>query len=286
MKITVNVIQSFSLDGAGGNPAGVVLNANQLNTAQKQAVASEAGLSETAFVSDSAVADFKLEFFTPTKQIPHCGHATIATFWYLRSLGKVSSVNSSKETIEDVRKILFVGDEPYMEQPGATFSPIATVNDVLNSLGLTTAHIDSRFQPVVGNTGNSFVLIGIREELLLQELKPDFDKIKHITEDLGCIGYYVFATSRSGVVAETRMFAPAYGINEESATGMAAGPLACLLYNSGVTTLNTLTIGQGRYMTPASPSRINVELMVEGPKVVSLMAGGAAYLAETRLVEV
>ncbi|WP_245823732.1 PhzF family phenazine biosynthesis protein [Photobacterium proteolyticum] len=38
------------------------------------------GLSETAFVSQSDVADFKLAFFTPNRRIAHCGHATIATF--------------------------------------------------------------------------------------------------------------------------------------------------------------------------------------------------------------
>nr|WP_054536353.1 PhzF family phenazine biosynthesis protein [Herpetosiphon geysericola] len=77
MRLIVNAL----IDGArGGNPAGVVFQADGLTIEQKLAVVQQVGLSETAFVSASNVATIKLEFFTPTRQIAHCGHATIATF--------------------------------------------------------------------------------------------------------------------------------------------------------------------------------------------------------------
>lgn len=89
-KIEVQIINAFVDNQKGGNPAGVVLNADNLTNEQKLKVASKVGLSETAFVSKSTMADYKLDFFTPTRQIAHCGHATIATFSYLSQLGLIS----------------------------------------------------------------------------------------------------------------------------------------------------------------------------------------------------
>jgi PhzF family phenazine biosynthesis protein len=284
MNIELNIINSFSIEGTGGNPAGVVLDADHLTSLQKQQIAREARLSETAFVSKSAIADFKLEFFTPTRQIPHCGHATIATFSYLKSLNKIRSNNSSKETIDGTRRIHFVGDEAYMEQPGATFTSPPDVAEILKSIGLVEADLISNLPPVIGNTGNSFLLIGVDDEKKLSAINPDFDKIASITNALKCVGYYVFALSQNGFDAQTRMFAPGYGINEESATGMAAGPLACFLFSSGIVQRNSLVIGQGKFMTPASASRINVNLQIEQNKIKALTSGGNAYLASTRSI--
>ena len=116
MKVQVQVINAFSINGKGGNPAGVVFDADNMSTQQKQAIATKAGFPETAFVSASKLADFKLEFFTPTKQIAHCGHATIATFSYLKSIGKIPADHSSKETIDGNRSILFKNGLAFMEQ--------------------------------------------------------------------------------------------------------------------------------------------------------------------------
>ena len=61
-KIEVLQINAFTKNNTGGNPAGVVLNADDLTTTQKQSIASRVNFNETAFVSKSTVADFKLEF--------------------------------------------------------------------------------------------------------------------------------------------------------------------------------------------------------------------------------
>lgn len=66
MEIIVKIISAFDRQGSGGNPAGIVFDADTLNNEQKQAIAKQIGLSETAFVS--TVADYRFEFFTPEKQ--------------------------------------------------------------------------------------------------------------------------------------------------------------------------------------------------------------------------
>jgi PhzF family phenazine biosynthesis protein len=104
------VVNAFVDNGRGGNPAGVVLNAERFSQAQKQAIAAKVGLSETAFVSPSRTADFKLEFFTPTRQIPHCGHATIATFSSLVQLGLLDGARSSTDWLRPITTLVINRD--------------------------------------------------------------------------------------------------------------------------------------------------------------------------------
>ncbi len=59
MKVTVKIVNAFSIKNTGGNPAAVVLDAGKFTTPEKQLIAAKLGVSETAFVSPSAVAGFK-----------------------------------------------------------------------------------------------------------------------------------------------------------------------------------------------------------------------------------
>ena len=137
MEIQVQIINAF-IDGEnGGNPAGVVLDADALSNQQKLKIAAKAGFSETAFVSSSTSADFKLDFFTPTRQIAHCGHATIATFNYLQQLGKIGKAATSKETIDGNRKIFIDGDIAFMEQLAPNYIEVERrMDSILFSLGI------------------------------------------------------------------------------------------------------------------------------------------------------
>jgi PhzF family phenazine biosynthesis protein len=280
--VDVRIVHAFVRDGEGGNPAGVVLDADALSAQDKQAVAREVGLSETAFVSRSAVADFKLDFFTPNRQIAHCGHATIATFSLLRRLGRLDKDRTSKETIDGVRAIAMRGDAAYMEQLApAWFAPEDTGIEapvIAASLGIGAALLHGRHPPVVGSTGNRFLLVAVKDASVLRDLRPDLPAIHRISDVLDLIGYCVFATceDEGGDVATSRMFAPRYGIAEEAGTGMAAGPLACWLHDRWAMTVPAMSIAQGAFMNPPSPSRIAVELDVREGRIAGLMVGGQA----------
>ena len=69
---------AFTTDPAGGNPAGVVLDATGLDDAEMQRIAAEVGYSETAFLFP-AMAIPAIRYFSPLAEVPFCGHATIAT---------------------------------------------------------------------------------------------------------------------------------------------------------------------------------------------------------------
>lgn len=281
--VAVQIVNAFVKDNQGGNPAGVVLDADQYNDAEKLLIAQKVGLSETAFVSKSATCGIKLDFFTPTKRIAHCGHATIATFSYLAELGRFGDGETSKETVDGPRKIILDAGMAYMEQLAPTYTPATnwvdhgvTLEDVLSSLNLSHEDIDPRTNPVLVNTGNNFIVLAVKDQATLANITPDQDAINALSEKLDLIGYYIFTTETgdTSIDATTRMFAPRYGITEEAATGMAAGPLACVLHDMLDIKKDTFLIAQGEFMPEPSPSQIKVTLDIENGQITGLLAGG------------
>ncbi len=287
MKVTVNIVSAF-IDGThGGNPAGVVLDADVFSDSQKLAIAKEVGLSETAFVSASSVADYKLDFYTPARQIAHCGHATVAVFSYLSQTGRIGQGWWSKETIDGNRKILIKDSMAFMEQLAPKYKNIESHHStILSSLGVTEQ--DLLVAPKLVNTGNSFVIVGVKNQQLLSQLKPDLKAIASVSDSLDLIGYYVFTeeTNQPGRDVAARMIAPRYGIDEEAGTGMAAGPMACYLYDQMGIKKDRFIIEQGYLMQPPSPSVIDVDLEIAGGSITSLMAGGVAKLSQQRVIDI
>ncbi|MEE3045056.1 MAG: PhzF family phenazine biosynthesis protein [Pseudomonadota bacterium] len=281
--VPVQIVNAFVKDGAGGNPAGVVLDADRYSDDEKLLIAQKVGLSETAFVSKSETCGIRLDFFTPTKRIAHCGHATIATFSYLAELQRFGDGETSKETVDGPRKIILDRGMAYMEQLAPTYTPAAnwsdkgvTLCDVLKSLGLASDDLDDRARPALVNTGNNFIVLAVRDQAILANITPDQDAINAISEKLDLIGYYIFTTETgdADIDATTRMFAPRYGIAEEAATGMAAGPLACVLHDFLDMKKDTFLIAQGAFMTHPSPSQIKVTLDLKDGRITGLLAGG------------
>ncbi len=292
--VTVHIINAFVAANEGGNPAAVVLDADDLNEAQKQSIAASLGLSEAAFVSQSSVSDYKLDFFTPTRRIAHCGHATIATFAHLASSGRLSKRESSKETIDGPRKIIIDDDQAFMEQLAPSYiapdqwGNNVHVDDVLDSLGITSKDLVAGHAPMIVSTGNRFMIIPLDSQAVLSSLDVNQDLIQRISEKLDLIGYFAFVRNdlATDYVAIARMFAPHYGIPEEAATGMAAGPLACYLWDYMEVKSSTMLIEQGRFMSPPSPSRIEVRLTVDNGVISQLMVGGSAKVTEVRTLTI
>jgi len=279
--ITVQILNAFAENGKGGNPAGVVLNADLLTDQHKLEISKKVGLSETAFVSKSETEDFKLDFFTPNKQIAHCGHATVATFSYLKQIGALQKERSSKETIDGKRNIELIGDLAFMEQLAPKYKDVTSKEQqILASLGLQKEDLIPNAPIQLVNTGNSFILVPVKNSTILKEMQPNLNLIHEISEQFDLIGFYVFSTDvkETEYDATARMFGPRYGISEEAGTGMAAGPLASYLYDVLKMNKSNFHIQQGLYMETPSPSLILVNLALEQGKIQGLMAGGKGVL--------
>ena len=207
MQIKLQIVKAFVDNDKGGNPAGVVMDADELSYDQKLSIAKQAGFSETAFISRSLIADFKFDFFTPTKQIAHCGHATIGAFSYLKQTGRIAGTDSSKETIDGIRKIKLVGDLAFMEQTAPSYIDVSTEADlILQSLHIVHEDLYPDLAPIIVNTGNAFLIIPLKNRQVLQSLQPDLEKVAAYSKPYNLIGFYPFTleTEKAGRDAGTR----------------------------------------------------------------------------------
>ena len=89
--LAYEVVDVFTDSAFAGNPLAVVLDADDLTTAQLQTLAAEFNLSETAFPMQAADgADYRLRIFTPSVELPFAGHPSVGAAWLLARLGRLA----------------------------------------------------------------------------------------------------------------------------------------------------------------------------------------------------
>jgi PhzF family phenazine biosynthesis protein len=279
MKLKVYTINSFAKVPSGGNPAGVVPEADQLSEADMQRIATIVGFSETAFVMKSNHADYRVRFFTPAEEVDLCGHATIGAFHTMAALGLLKPGSYRQETRAGILGIEVKADLSVMMcQPLPVYSEILDKHEIAASLQLETDEIPEALPVQIISTGLRDILIPVKSLEILNSLKPDMEKIKEISRKFNTAGYHVF-TLESYLQSNAccRNFAPLLGINEESATGTSNGALGCYLNQYGLIDSGQaghLVLEQGYSMK--KPSEILVSLTLEGKEITGVRVGGNA----------
>ena len=273
--VDVYVAVAFSKDAKGGNKAGVVLGRSELTSVQKAAIAKEMGYSETAFVLDSDKADFKLQYFTPTEEVPLCGHATIAAFSTLKLLNMLDKPDCTIETEAGILNIHIKDDGLIlMEQNRPAYLEVLD-SDIFTGC-IERNFIDHRFPIQIVSTGLNDVMLPVDSVEHLEQLSPDFEMIANMSKEKEVVGVHAFTIIKeSDVTAICRNFAPLYGIDEESATGTANCALACYLFKYHRQQPQYI-FEQGHNM--GAISRIVVNLSYHGNVINSVFVGGYGYL--------
>lgn len=180
--VDVYVTSAFSKNNKGGNKAGVVLDKQDLTFVQKMVIAKELGYSETAFISDSCKADFKLQYFTPTEEVPLCGHATIAAFSTLRMLNMLNRQNYSIETKAGILNIQVQEDGLiFMEQNCPTYFSVLSPDAFTGCI--EKGFIDCNLPIQIISTGLKDIMLPIDSEEHLQELAPDLKRMAELSEE-------------------------------------------------------------------------------------------------------
>ena len=98
--IPIVQIDAFTARAFGGNPAVVVLDAQGLSDAQMQAIATEMRVAGTAYLTPATSADaqWRLRWFTPTREIAYSGHTTLAAVHVLLEAGRLRNDHVVFET--------------------------------------------------------------------------------------------------------------------------------------------------------------------------------------------
>ena len=239
------------------------------------AIAKGLGYSETAFLMESNLADFKIRYFTPTEEVPLCGHATIATFSILNSLGELGK---DAYTIETKAGILNIRIEKagmiFMEQNRPTYFE-ALKPDIFAGC-LEDRFIDTTLPIQIVSTGLKDIMLPVDSKDHLDMLNPNFSNMASLCHDQDVVGIHAFAlTSSAETTAVCRNFAPRYGIDEESATGTSSCALACYLFKH-YKQQSQYIFEQGFNL--GSVSRLVVNITHQSTNINTVYVGGYGHL--------
>lgn len=279
MKIKAYTINAFAKTLTGGNTAGVVMDANQLSEHEMKKIAKILGYSETAFVMNSNIADFKVRFFTPSDEVDLCGHATIGTFTTLLNVDIIKPGKYTQETKAGKLNIEVKNDSTVMmNQVAPQFYEIIDAKEITESLNTPVESMMKNMPIQIVSTGLKDIIIPIKSMDILNGIKPDFDKVSAICKKYGVVGYHMFTLdTRYHSNAHCRNLAPLYNIPEESATGTSSGALACYLFQYGIISskqCDNIIFEQGYSMN--RPSEIQVSLGIVSNEIEEVKVGGKA----------
>lgn len=227
------ILSSFVSKTGGGNKAAVVFDDFGLTAHQMLEIAKKNNFSETAFIDfkSSEANKFSIRYFTPTNEVDICGHAALAAFRVLNTLGYLKSKMAYHLTKAGELKIIIEGDTILIEmkQPEVVMQ---LAKDMI--IGVT----DLAEEDIIESKAGSIDVIstGLRDIILevdgldtLRNMNIDKRKMIELCKKYDLVGMHV--VSRETIEKDSdfscRNFAPAVGIDEESATGTSN---ASLLY--------------------------------------------------------
>ncbi|WP_081212324.1 PhzF family phenazine biosynthesis protein [Salegentibacter sediminis] len=212
MNIKTYIIDAFTTELFKGNQAAVCLLENELDETTMLNIAREFGFSETAFVIKQNTASFSIRYFSPVKEIPLCGHATLASskaiFTEFKELSRIIFQTHFGDTLE----ISQTNGKIEMKFPLHQIEPTEYNNEIRKALGLNEIY-NSGY-----NTFHNMLLLEIESSRELENLQPNFSVLRNTKTSLS--GVLVTAKSvREDFDYEYRYFFPWSGADEDPVTG-------------------------------------------------------------------
>ncbi|MGW4896087.1 PhzF family phenazine biosynthesis isomerase [Kitasatospora sp. NPDC004240] len=274
---------AFTTDPAGGNPAGVVLDAAALDDAAMLATAAEVGYSETAFVtaSDLAARRFRVRYFSPLAEVAFCGHATVATAVALAErigpgplvfdtpVGEIALDTSATPAGTVTATLTSV---PTRSRPASEDELRAS----LAALRWSAEDLDPALPPHVAFGGNEHLVLAVATRERLAALDYDFDALAEVMRRHGWTTLQL-VRRESPELFHARDPFPIGGVVEDPATGAAAAALGGYLRVIGALPASgAFTIRQGEDL--GRPSLLRVEASTTDPRV--RVSGQAVAIAD------
>ena len=275
MRLKYFIVDAFTSEPFGGNPAGVVLLDGDFPNEQLMLqIAAELRYSETAFVQQLAVDEFHLRYFTPCSEVDLCGHATIATFGLLWRRGMVSDQSPIVNHTLAGDLMVRIDRQVMMQMATPTVVDKRVDPERLHRImagGSTPQWPDLPVEVV--STGLPDIIMPVKDLESLNALQPDMAALSALSQELDVVGVHAFALTDDGYTAHVRNFGPLYGVPEESATGTANAALTHYLQRRGrVTAGDECRFMQGEAMQ--RPSVVATTLHADG----SIWVGGDSVI--------
>ena len=233
-----------------GNQLGVFLDARGMTTDLMQRTARELNLSETVFFlpADNSNTDVKVRIFTPATELPFAGHPTLGAGFVLAE--RLGTKDITLETGLGPIPLVFEQDGyGQMEQQVPAAEPYEETQSLLGAL-----HLEGSELPVEAyRNGPRHVYVALPDTEAVAGLKPDLARLKEHPVGVNCFAGH-------GTTWKTRVFVPSLGVNEDPATGSAAGPLGVHLVRHGLVPFGQrIEVSQGKEIGRPSTLYIQVD---------------------------
>ena len=206
-------IDAFTTELFHGNPAAICLMPTDLDDETYLNISSEMNLSETAFLDEAKPGVYRLRWFTPVREVPLCGHATLAAAHLLFDYFGVEEKRIQFETMSGALFAEITPDGVLMDFPSNPPEPVEHFDDVLEALGVDEL-IDVQYSP-----GNQKLMVHLESYEVLKEISPDFNALKEAENPLGWRATMITSSGFDDYDFVSRHFAPLMGVNEDPVTG-------------------------------------------------------------------
>jgi PhzF family phenazine biosynthesis protein len=207
MRLRMYQVDAFASRVFRGNPAAVVPLSRWLDDAQLQAIAEENNLSETAFFVPQDE-HFHLRWFTPTQEVPLCGHATLASAFIVFTVLETSSTAVRFETLSGILNVQRrAGNLLTMDFPRLIPKPCEPPALLLEGLRRSPVEV------LATDTDTNYYAV-YENEATVRAIGPNLS----LLANLHPYGVVVTAVGDEADFV-SRYFAPGYGIPEDPVTG-------------------------------------------------------------------
>ena len=266
--VVADVFTSRPLEG---NQLAVFTDARELPEHRLQALARELSLPETVYVyPPESGGHARIRIFTPATELPFAGHPVLGAAFVLGAPMQLPEIllETGRGTVAIA---LERGEEGRLEfgrmgQPVPTFAPYPERDEALAALGAGALAPVELYDNGVRHV---LVLLGSAEEVAA--LEPDRAALRRLDGD----AFNCFAGG--GSTWKTRMFGPRLGIDEDPATGSAAGPIACHLARHGLIPFGEeIELSQGAEV--GRPSVLYARAEGSGDSIERVEVGGCAVV--------
>ncbi len=270
------VLDVFTDTKFSGNQLSVVYTDEELELQQYYDIAREFGYSETSFVNYSITEEvFKVRSFTQANfEITGAGHNLLGAVclallkkWdiFTKQNGETWVLMAGEKiplAVTEKNGLLYVG----MKQRPAEIIGTVPADIIAEAVGLTIDDLNlNDWEINIVKTEVGHLMVPVRNLEALKRARLNKSLLKEASRKFGFEGCYLFTTDHPKIdyLAETRFFNPSIGIDEDPATGTAAGPLAGYLQKIDYIKKDTdYKILQGEYVN--QPSIINVNVATDG----------------------
>jgi PhzF family phenazine biosynthesis protein len=274
--MTVLRIAAFSDGDVGGNPAGVMIGAKLPEPSEMQRIAAEIGYSETAFAAPIE-GGWRVRYFAPTREVPFCGHATIALGAALaRAQGDgifALTLNDAQITVEGRQDGATVAAALQSPPTHSTAADPTTVEQALALFSYTRGDLDARIPPAFANAGAPFLALALNSRDALRRMRYDLAAGRDFMNQVGVVTI-TLAYAETPRLFHTRNPFASGGVYEDPATGASTAAFAGYLRDIAWPHGGAVDFIQGEDM--GMRSRLRAEIPAE--KGASIRVSGTARM--------